>query len=127
MKILLILLMTISMWASSEIKWYDDYEAAKIEAKKTDKPIIVMFTTSWCGVCNMMKKDVFTDNGIIKKQSENFISVMFDKEFDDVPEGFDIFGTPTFYFLDSNAKELDMKVGGSNLFGWNKTLDKFRK
>ncbi len=126
MKILMALLMATVMWGSSEIKWYDDFELAKVEAKKVHKPIIVMFTTSWCGVCNMMKKDVFTDKNIIKKQSGNYVSVMLDKEFDDIPKRFKVFGTPTFYFLDEEAKELDIKVGGSNVFGWNRSLDKFR-
>ena len=124
MKLLWILLLSSSLFASSAIQWYDDFDEASMEAKKTHKPIIVMFTTSWCGVCNMMKEKVFTDQEIIKKQSENFISLMYDKEFDDFPKRFDVFGTPTFYFLDSNAKELDIKIGGSNLMGWNKELDK---
>ena len=126
-KIILMLILGTLLWANDSIGWMDDFDAAKIEAKKVHKPIIVMFTTSWCHVCNMMKKEVFTDEGIIKKQRAHFVSVMLDKEFDDIPKGFEVFGTPTFYFLDENAKIVDMKVGGSNVMGWNRTLDKYAK
>ena len=39
--------------------WYDDFAAAQKEAKKTDRPILVLFTGSdWCPYCVKLKKNV---------------------------------------------------------------------
>jgi len=123
-KILLLLALSFSLFAQT-IHWYDDFDEAKAAAKKSGKPMIVMITTSWCKVCNMMKHDVYTDKKIAAIQSQQFINVMYDKEFDDVPKQFPSFATPTFYFLNSSGEIKDKKIGGSNIEGWLRVLKKY--
>ena len=124
MKILVALIMMTSLLLASNINWYSNYNEARSIAKTEHKPIIVMITASWCGVCNMMKNSVFTDSKIIKKQNAKFISVMLDKDKNVVPKEFKVYGTPTFYFLDYKGELVEMYMGGSNMFGWNEKLDK---
>ena len=53
--------------STSAAEWRTDFEAAKSEAKKDSKIIVMNFTGSdWCGFCIKMKKDTldmkaFTD------------------------------------------------------------------
>ncbi|MCA9777431.1 MAG: thioredoxin family protein, partial [Candidatus Eremiobacteraeota bacterium] len=41
--------------------WLTDWEAAKAQAQRTNKPILINFTGSdWCGWCIRLKKEVFS-------------------------------------------------------------------
>jgi thioredoxin-related protein len=81
-----------------------------------------MFSQSFCHVCNMMKKDVFTDESVAEYLNTHFTSLELDIEDDDTL-GYKTFGTPTFYFLDASTKEiLEIKIGGSTVKGMLKKL-----
>ncbi len=83
---------------------------------------MVMFTLTECNVCKQMKKNVYTDQNVMAYVEKNFVPVELNLDIDD-KEGFNVFGTPTFYFLDANAKQVgDVKVGGSTVDGFMKKL-----
>jgi len=43
---------------AQEAHWFTDFEAAKEEAKSSNKTILMYFTGSdWCAPCKMLKKD----------------------------------------------------------------------
>ena len=115
-----LLLVSVSLFA--EINFIDDYEEGVARAQKENKMIMLVFTGANCHVCNMMKADVFPDKEIAAYVNKNFVAIELDVEMDD-KQGFDVFGTPTFYFLDSSAKKtIEVKVGGSNVMGFMKKL-----
>ena len=39
----------------------NDWEAAKIESARTNKPILIDFYASWCQLCTDMKEETFKD------------------------------------------------------------------
>lgn len=61
-----------------KVDWKTDFEAAKIESKKTNKPILMLFTGSdWCPPCKMLKEDFFNSDKFAAK-SKDFVMVMVD-------------------------------------------------
>ncbi len=117
---LLFLFLTSSLFA--DLNWADDYESALTQAKEEKKIVMVMFTLTECHVCKIMKKSVYTDPDVMAYVEKYFVPVELNLDIDD-KEGFAVFGTPTFYFLDSNAKQIgDVKVGGSTVDGFMKKL-----
>ena len=106
----------------ADLNWAEDYDSALSQAQKEHKKVIVMFSISGCHVCKMMRDDVYSDPEVMAYVEKYFVPVELNLDFDD-REGFEVFGTPTFYFLDSNAKQIgDVKIGGSNKMGFMKKL-----
>lgn len=117
---LLVLFLTSSLFA--DLNWAEDYETGLAQAKQENKKIILMFTLSACHVCKMMKEDIYTQKKVMDYVEKYFVPIELNLDFDD-KEGFAVYGTPTFYFLDSNGKQIgDVKVGGSTLDGFMKKL-----
>ncbi len=63
----------------NEIKWYSWEEAMKMQ-KTSPKKVFIDVYTSWCGYCNKMDRETFTDDDIIKYINENFYAVKFNAE-----------------------------------------------
>ena len=59
--------------------WYDDFAAAQKEAKKTNRPMLLLFTGSdWCPYCVKLKKNVLDTAEFKKLAAEKLILVYLD-------------------------------------------------
>ena len=126
MKKLFLLVLFLASSVFADLNWVDDYESALTQAKEEKKIVMIMFTLTECHVCKVMKKSVYTDPEVMAYVEKYFIPVELNLDIDD-KEGFAVFGTPTFYFLTSEGKQIgDMKVGGSTLEGFKKKLKEVR-
>ncbi|MBU3013236.1 thioredoxin family protein [Poseidonibacter lekithochrous] len=111
--LLLILTVTLSLFASS-INFEKDLQTAKEKAIKTDKKLMIMYSTPTCPECNYMKKKVLKDKEIVSFVNENFVSVIMDINEDEKILPYKFIGIPTFYFSDaSNMKLLAQRIGGT--------------
>ena len=118
--LLIFLFLTTSLFA--DLNWAEDYETALEQAKNENKKVTIMFTLGGCHVCEKMKAEVYTQQEVMDYVKKYFVPLDLNLDIDD-KEGFQVFGTPTFYFLDSNGKQIgDVKVGGSNTMGFLKKL-----
>jgi thioredoxin-related protein len=114
MKILLLTLtLSLGLFASS-INFEKDLQSAKEKAIKTDKRLMIMYSTPTCPECNYMKKKVLKDKEIVSFVNENFVSVIMDIKEDEKILPYKFIGIPTFYFSDaSNMNLLAKKIGGT--------------
>ena len=105
--------------ASAGEGWLTDLEAAKKQAAKENKAILVDFTGSdWCGFCIKLQKEVFSKEEFKKFAEKNLVLVEIDfpqrkKQPDEVKQAnkalakkYNIEGYPTIVLLDANGKEL---------------------
>lgn len=90
----------------AELDWASSYENGLAQAKKEDKIIMLMFSKKTCNMCNMMKKDIYENNKVAEYIETFFIPVEIDIEIYPDKYGYKVFGTPTYYFLDSNGKQI---------------------
>lgn len=59
--------------------WGEDYAAAKEEAKKDGKFLLLAFSGSdWCGWCMKMEKDIYSKKEFIDEAKKKFVLVMID-------------------------------------------------
>jgi len=96
-------------WNDANVKWMT-YDAGLAEAKKSGKPICLVFYTTWCPHCTNYAK-VFNDPTVVEK-SKSFVMVRLDKDQNQeiskkfAPDGEYI---PRTYFLSSTG-ELDASL-----------------
>ena len=64
-----------------EAAWLTDFDKAKKQSRKANKPILMYFTGSdWCGPCKMLKKD-FWQHPEFLAQADDFILLEVDIPF----------------------------------------------
>jgi len=91
-------------WNDKDIQWMS-YDKGLAEAKKTHRPVCLIFYTTWCPHCANYSK-VFSDPELVKK-SKSFVMIRLDKDKNaDIsaqykPDGDYI---PRTYFLSSDGK-----------------------
>lgn len=106
-------------------KFQKSYRGALAEAKKTGKPIIVVFSASWCGPCQQMKKNVYP-SAEVTPWHDKFVWVYLDtdeKENAKVAKEFMVGGIPHIEFLDKDGKSLGNQVGSSPADAFAKALE----
>ena len=104
--------------------WLTDLDAAKKQAEKENKAILVDFTGSdWCPPCIKLKKDVLDTAEFKKFAAENFVLVEIDfprskkqspelkKANQALQEKYKIEGFPTIMILDAKGKKIEEFVG----------------
>ena len=59
--------------------WTDDFDAAKKQAAKEGKRLLVDFSGSdWCGWCKRLDKEVFSQKDFVSKAKKDFVLVLVD-------------------------------------------------
>jgi thioredoxin-related protein len=104
--------------------WLTDLEAAKKQAAKENKAILVDFTGSdWCGFCIKLDKQVFSKEEFKKYAEKNLVLVEIDfprskKQSDELKKAnkalqakYNIEGFPTIVLMNAEGKKLDEFVG----------------
>ena len=96
-----------------------DVDGALSEAQIQNKSIALIFDQDSCVYCEMFKDDVLNNAEIQKELNEKCIVVLVDiNRNPDIAVKYDVYGTPTVQFLDSNGGEITKIEGyvGSNEF-----------
>jgi protein disulfide-isomerase len=126
--------------SQAEPAWQTDLKAAKEQAKKENKAVLVDFTGSeWCGACIQLKKAVLVKPEFEKFAEKNLVLVELDfppfvkkkvplskqKENEALSKEYNVEGFPTVVVLDSNGKELGRLEGyeGDNVKAYIKRLE----
>ena len=112
MRVLFVLFISIYLFGAN-FDWQYDFKVAKDLAKKENKPIMIMIYQDGCLACEYMDEVAFENDELSDFIENFFIPVKLTiKEAKSL--GFKAYGTPTFYFLDKNAKQIGRQlVGGA--------------
>jgi thioredoxin-related protein len=111
-KILLILLFTCSLFAAEidefakEMNFYRDYNLALAEAKKADKPIMLVIVADYCPWCRKLERRTL-ESDKIKTRLNEVVSVIMDQKYDAdrFPKMFLTPRKPTVFFINPNTGE----------------------
>ncbi len=66
---------------SKSLSWRGDYDKALIEARDSDKVLLVLLVKNGCKKCNEVLKKVFTDQPYIKSLNQKVIAVLINKDY----------------------------------------------
>lgn len=95
--------------------------AANDQAKAADKPVVAVFTASWCGSCQSYKRGALTNSTVTEWLGENAVAVMIDiDEYPEAAEAAGIRSVPTTVVLrDGKIVAATSGAQGANsLIGW---------
>jgi protein disulfide-isomerase len=89
---------------TQRIRWRDDLPAALAEARAANKPVLLYFTAEWCGPCQYMKRNVFSDASV-GQASEAYVPVRIDHDArPDLIVQYQVEGMPWFGVLDHDGR-----------------------
>jgi thioredoxin-related protein len=94
---------------------YEGFEKALQKAKNEDKIIMLKVMTKDCYYCRKMEREVMVEKEVIELVEKDFIPVAIDISTTELPLGLKTELTPSFIFIDKNAKVL-LNIPGA----WNK-------
>ncbi len=104
--------------------FFTDYSKALAAAKKSGKPMLVVFSATWCPPCQANKKNVYPSANV-KPYHDKFIWAYLDtdeKKNATVASKFKVSGIPHIEFLTKSGESLDKMMGGTSPTKFAKTL-----
>lgn len=124
--VLSLLLLTASLFA--ELDWAPSYEQGLAKAKKEHKIVMLMFSSKTCKMCNYMKKTVYENDDVADYVNTFFIPIEVDVQAHPDKYGYQVIGTPTYYFLTSDGKQIGrMMIGGATPEGFLQKLKEVKQ
>ncbi len=107
--------------------WVTTLEKAKQIASKENKPILAMFSASWCGPCNMMKQEVFPREDVKKALSAWTLLYIDVDEQEGVTMRYGVEAFPTFVVMDQKGEKQASLTGAQppkSFIRWLNALNK---
>ena len=89
------------------ISFYTDYDQGLDQAYEAGKPVMLVFSASWCGACKKMIRDVFS-NDEVADSSGQLVNIYLDvdKVDKDLVKHYEIKYVPTVFFLDYSGEKI---------------------
>lgn len=97
------------------IRWQSDLAAAHAAATKADKPLLILFTATWCGPCHEFKRTTLSDREMVAYIHDTFVPVLLDFDRNRrVAEVLEVERIPCTVLLSPEADLLGRLVGGTD-------------
>jgi thioredoxin-like negative regulator of GroEL len=106
-------------------KFEDSARSVLSDAKKSGKPIVMVFSAVWCGPCQAMKNDVYPSEAV-KAFHDKFEWAYLDTDDssnEKVAKEFGVSGIPHIQFLDAAGKPIDKQIGSTSPDAFAKKLE----
>ncbi len=116
------IILTFTLNANTK-NWIHNYDFALKKAKIEKKDIYVFVGADVCRFCDTFKKDVLSDESLIKTMQKDYVLVYLSRDRHTIPSKFKTIGVPIHYFTTSNGEIYFQTWGGVNLDGWKLILD----
>ena len=110
---------------AQDVKWRNDYSAARKEATETGRPLLLDFGTDACFWCKKLDATTFRDPKVVKLLNEQFIPVKLDgTKHPRMVETLKIDGFPTLILALPDGKVIGRHAGYADVAQFTALLSK---
>lgn len=99
---------------SNDIKWVTNLTTHQEITENTGQNMLLFFTATWCSPCQIMKRQVFTDDEVESNINSMLTPILIDIDNPETKEFvkyYEVDRTPTTIILDSQGEILKYAVG----------------
>jgi len=97
--------------AKEIVPWRDDFDAAREEGRRDNKPVMAYFTADWCGPCQSMKGTTWADASV-EAELRGFVPVRIDIDRSpNLAHAYAVQSIPTMIVLDGEGRVLKSTSG----------------
>lgn len=94
------------------IVWQKDFRQAARQSARQRKPMLVLVTAPWCGYCQKMQRETFTDRNIADAVNTGYLPVMVDNDTNERLVGaLGVEGLPTTLVISPDLKVISSTSG----------------
>jgi thioredoxin-like negative regulator of GroEL len=100
--------------AAATISWSPTLDAALAQGRSQHKPVMVDFYTDWCGWCQKLDSDTYTDAAVANLANASFVPVKVnaEKEGADAAAKYHVDSYPTILFLNPDTGTVEHRISG---------------
>ena len=93
-------------------RWRHDFEKARAEAKRLDRPLLIHFYADWCIPCKRMEREVLNDAKLLKQFGSKFVAVRINADkHEELLQRFKIQSLPSDVFIAPDGRILEKASG----------------
>lgn len=93
-------------------RWLTDYAQARAESQRLGLPMVVHFSTTWCGPCIQMERETFSSTQMTQLLGAKFVGLKIDAEEEaELAAGFGVNSYPTDVIVAPNGQIVWRHVG----------------
>ena len=97
---------------SAVVEWENDIRTAADRSRVTGQPMLIQVSASWCGYCQQMKRETYTNQGLISGINRDFVAVSIDADTNrELVESMSVKSLPTTLVVLPNLQIVDRLEG----------------